>query len=980
MDSSTNLGENISKSSLVSLKAELLRKHQEVKQLQNLSNTTDPSSSGLANCAKYREKPVTKLNINEKSNNNVNERNKKDLKNHPETIEEAAELRQSHDALEAKSKIYDALMKGKKVLDSSSQILVNFDEKLKDSRDDNEVDDKMEEDDDSDDEWTEFTDALGRTRKCLKEDLKHYQAQNQYLEHIKQGTDLNQETNKTEDEYPKQAPPPLLSAELLSFDMKRELLRKQWEEHEHKLEGKGAVHYSDILYGEARQHGVSYYEFSSDETERAKQIDKLNKLRDETREKREKARQMRRLRKKQFKTRLMMTENRKRVSQGLPPLELDLDNLSSSEDEADKREREEEERRKQELINDMVAKKLEEIRKANKTREWDVGKDGQMSQEEWIDKQREERKQEFAPPSANVAEGEDEEGNEETERRTERGERKTQDRHMDRERKRKRSRFDDERPDAGGKDRKNTNREELSDEQLLKKMESQEAYAKSSIFCFKSKWAERNKEVFKKYQKSSPTSSNENSIYSEKRSRKEPLNIVDTRYVGNKEKKMEIQGVTTTKKEKFEDKNDVEILETQNVTEKKELGLKSDVPEKVGVQNVLLKEKPEDRSEVEQKEEAEKVDLEESLREMESLLKRSKEKYKDTGTKTSEEVPTDTKTSSTNQTEPGNKSAKKTSTFGGLIIPQRFMKLNKTVQKKPSAESDSKIPNKNVFNQAETSNKVHVENNSDLLIGPPIPTEVNETKSSQSAMKDNVLKVSSSVGKTSDSSSISQESSKNTMNSGAQEMNTSNKIDSINEIGPSNEIRPSNEVDPSNGIDASNEIGPSVNTDSSSKEDTTMNGGTDDSSTKDTAPSELLTDAGENSSSTNFNFFNAKSKAANLKRKLDKPNVEFSASGKIVNKAKPPSCVNPFRSLPRGVEEKPEDTRSDSRSSTKRVEIAPPSTFDYFGPSGAGVKRKGGRGGGGNKMLESVSVGMKKVEDKKKENRGKREKGLLDIM
>uniref|UniRef100_A0A8D9DMD6 Coiled-coil domain-containing protein 174 n=1 Tax=Cacopsylla melanoneura TaxID=428564 RepID=A0A8D9DMD6_9HEMI len=975
MDSSTNLGENISKSSLVSLKAELLRKHQEVKQLQNLSNTTDPSSSGLANCAKYREKPVTKLNINEKSNNNVNERNKKDLKNHPETIEEAAELRQSHDALEAKSKIYDALMKGKKVLDSSSQILVNFDEKLKDSRDDNEVDDKMEEDDDSDDEWTEFTDALGRTRKCLKEDLKHYQAQNQYLEHIKQGTDLNQETNKTEDEYPKQAPPPLLSAELLSFDMKRELLRKQWEEHEHKLEGKGAVHYSDILYGEARQHGVSYYEFSSDETERAKQIDKLNKLRDETREKREKARQMRRLRKKQFKTRLMMTENRKRVSQGLPPLELDLDNLSSSEDEADKREREEEERRKQELINDMVAKKLEEIRKANKTREWDVGKDGQMSQEEWIDKQREERKQEFAPPSTSVKESEDEEGNEETERRTERGERKTQDRHMDRERKRKRSRFDDERPDAGGKDRKNTNREELSDEQLLKKMESQEAYAKSSIFCFKSKWAERNKEVFKKYQKSSSTSSNENSIYSEKRSRKEPLNIVDTRYVGNKEKKMEIQGVTTTKKEKFEDKNDVEILETQNVTEKKELGLKSDVSEKIGVQNVLPKEKLEDNS---QKEEAEKVDLEESLREMESLLKRSKEKYKDTSTKTSEEVPTDTKTSSTNQTEPGNKPTKKTSTFGGLIIPQRFMKLNKTVQKKPSAESDSKI--KNDFNKDETSNKVHVENNSDLLIGPPIPTEVNETKSSQSAMKDNVLKESSSIGKTSDSCSISEERSKNTINSGAQEMNTSNKIDSINEIGPSNEIRPSNEVDPSNGIDASNEIGPSVNTDSSSKEDTTMNGGTDDSSTKDTAPSELLTDAGENSSSTNFNFFNAKSKAANLKRKLDKPNVEFSASGKIVNKAKPPSCVNPFRSLPRGVEEKPEDTRSDSRSSTKRVEIAPPSTFDYFGPSGAGVKRKGGRGGGGNKMLESVSVGMKKVEDKKKENRGKREKGLLDIM
>ncbi|KAI5694996.1 hypothetical protein M8J75_009276 [Diaphorina citri] len=242
MDSPTshNLSDNISKSSLVSLKAELLRKQQEIKKLQNESKNT---SSGIVNCAKYREKPVTKLNINDKTNKNVTQRNDKDLKSQSNTVEETEELKYSQDALVAKTKIYDDLMKGKKVLDSSNQVLVNFDKKLQEKCDSDDDCVESQNNGDSDDEWTEFTDALGRTRKCLKEDLKFYQAQNRYLKETKCSTGANEHTGKLDAKgFPSvgtssQAPPPT-DAELLSFDMKRELLRKQWEEQEQKLTGK----------------------------------------------------------------------------------------------------------------------------------------------------------------------------------------------------------------------------------------------------------------------------------------------------------------------------------------------------------------------------------------------------------------------------------------------------------------------------------------------------------------------------------------------------------------------------------------------------------------------------------------------------------------------------------------------------------------------------------------------------------------------
>ncbi|XP_026681043.1 coiled-coil domain-containing protein 174 [Diaphorina citri] len=531
MDSPTshNLSDNISKSSLVSLKAELLRKQQEIKKLQNESKNT---SSGIVNCAKYRDKPITKLNINDKTNKNVTQRNDKDLKSQPNTIEETEELKHSQDALVAKTKIYDDLMKGKKVLDNSKQVLVNFDKKLKEKcdSDDDCVELESQDNGDSDDEWTEFTDALGRTRKCLKEDLKFYQAQNRYLKETKCSTGANEHAGKLDT----------------------------------KTKDKSNVHYQDILFGEARQHGVGYFGFSSDETERARQIETLNEMRDTTRLERDKVRQMRRLRRRQFKTRLRATENRKRESQGLPPLPASPDTSSSDEDKA---EHEADVARTQSLVSDLVARKLEEIRRANKTREWDVGKDGQMSQEEWVEKQRAQRRAEFAPPESLIGLI-GEEGKVGGQRGSAPRERSVGEEAHEEEKfggprgfaPRERSISGEGEPPRARRSREARSGEfedapRMSAEQMLARMEAEEAYSAGSIFCFKRKWAERNKQVFKRYQRTEGQSGGETTSigdsgkkcdrsgersfpkYEGRSDSRKPVTypLVDTRFMANKD-------------------------------------------------------------------------------------------------------------------------------------------------------------------------------------------------------------------------------------------------------------------------------------------------------------------------------------------------------------------------------------------------------------------------------------------------------------
>jgi len=102
--------------------------------------------------------------------------------------------------------------------------LVNFQQKAIDriNEDRLKVPSEPEEDfPENEEDWTEFTDSLGRTRRCLKSDLPDFMARD---------TELNQNVP-------------------LSADEKLRLLKhERWEKEAAETANKSHVHYQDVLY------------------------------------------------------------------------------------------------------------------------------------------------------------------------------------------------------------------------------------------------------------------------------------------------------------------------------------------------------------------------------------------------------------------------------------------------------------------------------------------------------------------------------------------------------------------------------------------------------------------------------------------------------------------------------------------------------------------------------------------------------------
>ncbi|RZC32897.1 coiled-coil domain-containing protein 174 [Asbolus verrucosus] len=390
----------ISKSSLLSLKAEILRKQQEL------------SKARAENEVKIRNlKKNSPLDL---KNKGVEQRQTaQDLSEEEENL-----LKKSKEALEAKSQLYDKLSKGSTKLTEQQaeyyrRYLVRFDKKSRvpdlppDDEDDVDKYPESEEEGGSyeppknpDEEWVEYVDCLGRTRTCLRKDLNYLKSKDKDLELIVESKRRNREKSRSKTPEPSpepepKPPEPELSEEneLLSSDMRREILRRQWEKEEEELRNKQDIHYQDILFNEARSHGVGYYGFSKDEEVRAKQQEALKKLREETKQQQKKSQELKAMREKQLASRVRAAQNRKRARLGLPPLEdepaapPEPEKPPEKADEVDEKE-----------------KKLEKKRKSH-VRPWDIGKEGvkehyEYSQEEWVDKKRRERQAEFAPPSA----------------------------------------------------------------------------------------------------------------------------------------------------------------------------------------------------------------------------------------------------------------------------------------------------------------------------------------------------------------------------------------------------------------------------------------------------------------------------------------------------------------------------------------------------------------------------------------------------
>uniref|UniRef100_A0A3Q3MSW9 Coiled-coil domain containing 174 n=1 Tax=Labrus bergylta TaxID=56723 RepID=A0A3Q3MSW9_9LABR len=374
---------HVTASSLVDLKAELYRKQEQFKQ-EKLGQ-----ESSAAGCpTKSKDK---KSNIWSKQNAGVSARAEKDAE---QLAEEQNSLETSRQKLEEKAKLYEQMTKGDFPDEETEGLfLVDFTQKIIDKERETLAKRETERDEERhllslvpppqtpDEEWVDYVDALGRSRRCMKKDLPGFKKMDQDLTGKGKAS-----TDKT----------------LLSEDMRRELQRQEWEREEEEAMKRpiGPIHYEDMRGQEARELGVGYFAFAQDEEHRRKQRETLDMLRDQTTEQRNKREQLKNKRQSILQARLAKVRQRK----------IKKTKLDGTEEENQEEEREDE------LIGPSpppedppevsILKKVEvEIQERKDTkpgiphvREWDRGKEFMFS--EWKTRLREERDSEFAPPSA----------------------------------------------------------------------------------------------------------------------------------------------------------------------------------------------------------------------------------------------------------------------------------------------------------------------------------------------------------------------------------------------------------------------------------------------------------------------------------------------------------------------------------------------------------------------------------------------------
>ncbi|OXB56183.1 hypothetical protein ASZ78_016962 [Callipepla squamata] len=380
---------------LVDLKAELFRKQEEFKKEKLLKD------AGIF----AKPKPSNKKpSIWTKQNTGVAKRAEKDIE---QKAEEDQILDQSRKKLEEKAKLYEKMTKGDFPDEETEDLyLVDFTQKIIDKQrevqelyqnetagktleketDDEELEPESEipPPEDPDEEWVDYVDSLGRSRRCMKKDLPGILKMDQEL----QGKRLDADGNT-----------------LLSEDMKRELQRQQWEKEEEEALRKpmGPIHYEDIRENEARQLGVGYFAFSRDQDLRHKQRATLDMLREQTLDQRTKREQLKEKRKAALESRLSKLRARKVKKlreEGLEEEAEKLENGAEVKDTTGPVQVEPEVPRPSRKVEVVIQERRDTKPGVPYVREWDKGKELMFGQ--WLKKQeelREERDPEFAPPS-----------------------------------------------------------------------------------------------------------------------------------------------------------------------------------------------------------------------------------------------------------------------------------------------------------------------------------------------------------------------------------------------------------------------------------------------------------------------------------------------------------------------------------------------------------------------------------------------------
>ncbi|XP_067121791.1 coiled-coil domain-containing protein 174-like [Centruroides vittatus] len=372
---------------LIDLKAELFKKQEALKAEKLRREFGQPSAE-----------PPKKKSL--KQNAGVQERAKKDVEEKPVSQEEIDLLQQSRTVLEKKAKIYESLTDGnvpndevkelylvdfqRKVLDqkklgkpkevekksiSSVKPNTNVNEEKKDVDFDDTSSHSLDKDDSEapnpDEEWVDYTDSLGRSRRCLRKDLPDLLEMDKQLK----------KTNKIvpeEDQSVNQESSENISSDLPEVETPAE-----------------PVHYQTVQNNEIRSHGVGYYSFSTEEEERKAQLENLNQLREQTVKQRSARDRLKEKRKAILKARLDKVKKRKNI-------EVEESDESISDEEFDP-------------LKPPVQEEVKEEKPETspKVRPWDVGKifntqkqKYKYTQESWIEKRRTDRIKEFAPPTS----------------------------------------------------------------------------------------------------------------------------------------------------------------------------------------------------------------------------------------------------------------------------------------------------------------------------------------------------------------------------------------------------------------------------------------------------------------------------------------------------------------------------------------------------------------------------------------------------
>lgn len=368
-----------------------------------------------------------------------------------EQIEEDPEmLAKSKKILEAKAKLYDKMTNSGGCLNSDDTCLVQFNRKKQDERqsiqssesDSDSIDDHYNNESDQDDgEWTEYTDCLGRTRKCLREDLDFFKKKDRELaitandRNDQQQTidekktpwfiDTNGSSSVELPTYKTTNDDDTLS--MISESSKMEKMRIEWETKEQDNLNRDRIHYQDVLFDEARTHGVGYYGFSTDTEERRKQQKILEEEREKTLEEQRKRVEVRLMRENLITNRVFDAKNRQRARLGLPALSREEFETVEKKDTSEHKPEDDQKQKKKEEKKLKKKERLEkerEDKREHHIRPWDHGKDAidnvpgrsstfddedkweykaekpePMSQAQWNEIQRTERNPDFAPPS-----------------------------------------------------------------------------------------------------------------------------------------------------------------------------------------------------------------------------------------------------------------------------------------------------------------------------------------------------------------------------------------------------------------------------------------------------------------------------------------------------------------------------------------------------------------------------------------------------